>query len=142
MNCKEVYIKILPKQVCYKVENGESSETPLRLGRLSDELYRNRNVITTIYGEEAFTPRVEVKTLVHTDDKCYIIITISNNETKTTVKQITLRSQPNNLTISDMKETYDEIIDLLNKETDTGFIDLIDLLRNKKSDNIEIEEYC
>ena len=145
MSIDELYIKILPKQLCYKVEDGEASEVPLRLGILTDKLYRNRNVISTIYGEEPFVPKVEVKVFTHTDNKCYIIVTISNYETRTTVKQIVIRSQPNSLSLKEMKKIHSDLIDILEIDSETNIIDLIEFIRNIKNDEdkiIQIEEYC
>lgn len=137
-NITSHFTKVLPKQKCYKVKNGDSSEVPLRLGRLDSELYRNKSVINTIYGEQEFIPKIDIFVNTYTDDKSYITINIINDETKVTAKQIIIRSQPNKLTLSTFKNLYDEIILLLDTETD-AVIKLIELLRNK---NLEIEEYC
>ncbi len=133
-----IFYKILPKQVVYKEENGEPSEAPYRLGRLDTELYRNKKVINTIYGKDAFVPKITIYVNVVNDDKGYILINILNAETNTCVKQIMIRSQHNNMSLDSLKELYDEIITLINDKTKL-VIDLITLLRDK---DIEIEEYC
>lgn len=140
MNDKStVFVKILPKQTVYKVENGESSPVPLRLGKLDKELYRNQKVINTLYGENLFIPKIEVQTNINTDDNANIIINISNYETRTMVKQIVIRTQVNNMDLSKLKIIYDEIINVLNSNSNTEVIELIELIRNKE---IQIEEYC
>lgn len=140
MNDKStVFVKILPKQTVYKVENGESSSVPLRLGRLDKELYRNQKVINTLYGENSFIPKIEVQTNINTDDNANIVINISNYETRTMVKQLIIRTQVNNMDLSKLKIIYDEIINILNSNSNTEVIELIELIRNKE---IQIEEYC
>lgn len=133
-----VFVKKLPKQKVFKEDNGEPSEVPYRLGRLNDELYRNRKVINTIYGEEEFIPEIRVYVNIITDYKGYITIDILNSETRNCIKQIIIRSQPNNMSINSLKEIYDEIVELLN-DTTKEVVDLIELLRDK---DIIIEEYC
>lgn len=135
-----IFMKVLQKQSLYKEENGESSETPLRLGRLDSELYRNKDVITCVEGQRLFVPTVSVETLTYTDTKSYITINISNYETRCTVKQIIIRSQENNLSLLEFKELYDKIIDILNSESMTELVDLIEMLRS--TENLRIEEHC
>ena len=133
-------IKVLPKQQCFKIDDGEKSEVPLRLGRINSDLYKNRKVITTINGEKSFIPKVELFVETLTDDKCYILLNIIDYETDIAVKQFTIRSQPNNLSISEMKTIYDEIVTYLNSDSNEILNDLISYLKEK--DDIIIEEYC
>ena len=143
MNNKKYYVKVLPKQICYKIENGIASNVPLRLGRLNDSLYRDRKVINTIYGEQAFRPKVEIKTLTPTDKKSYIIITIFNNDTNVTVKEFVIRAQQNKLTLIEMKDIYDEIVSSLeDNKTIIEIIELITSLKNNNDEPIIVEEYC
>ena len=140
LNKEQLYIKVLNKQSLYKEENGEVFETPLRLGRLDSELYRDRDVITCIEGQNMFIPKVSVEVITHADDKSYIIIDIYNYETRTVIKQLVIRSQENNLSLAEFKEVYDKIIDILESESSTELVDLIEMLRSTK--NLKFEEYC
>lgn len=143
MNNKKYYVKVLPKQICYKVENGIASNVPLRLGRLNDDLYRDRKVINTIYGEQIFRPKVEIKTLTPTDKKSYIIVTIFNNDTNVTVKEFVIRAQQNKLTLMEMKDIYDKIVSSLeSNKTIIEIIELITSLKNNNDEPIIVEEYC
>ena len=143
MNNKKYYVKVLPKQICYKVENGIASNVPLRLGRLNDNLYRDRKVINTIYGEQIFRPKVEIKTLTPTDKKSYIIVTIFNNDTNVTVKEFVIRAQQNKLTLMEMKDIYDKIVSSLeDNKTIIEVIELITSLKNNNDEPIIVEEYC
>ena len=143
MNNKKYYVKVLPKQICYKVENGIASNVPLRLGRLNDDLYRDRKVINTIYGEQIFRPKVEIKTLTPTDKKSYIIVTIFNNDTNVTVKEFVIRAQQNKLTLMEMKDIYDKIVSSLeDNKTIIEVIELITSLKNNNDEPIIVEEYC
>lgn len=143
MNNKKYYVKVLPKQICYKVKNGIASNVPLRLGRLNDNLYRDRKVINTIYGEQIFRPKVEIKTLTPTDKKSYIIVTIFNNDTNVTVKEFVIRAQQNKLTLMEMKDIYDKIVSSLeDNKTIIEVIELITSLKNNNDEPIIVEEYC
>lgn len=139
MKCDNVYIKIFPKQKCFKETNGETSEVPLRLGRLTTDLYRNRTVINTIYGDKPFVPRIEIYVEFFTDIKGYMTINIINDETKTTAKQIVIRTQPNNMTIKALKNLYDEIMVVLDKYENEAVVKLIELIQSK---SLDVEEYC
>lgn len=133
-----MFTKWLPKQKVFKEDNGEPSEVPYRLGRLDGELYKNRKVINTMYGEEEFIPEIKIYISIITDVKGYMLINILNAETKSCAKQILVKTQPNEMTITDLNALYSEVVYLLEDDTKT-VIDLIELLRSK---DIAIEEYC
>ena len=133
-----MFTKWLPKQKVFKEDNGEPSEVPYRLGRLDGELYKNRKVINTMYGEEEFIPEIKIYISIITEVKGYMLINILNAETKSCAKQILVKTQPNEMTITDLNALYSEVVYLLEDDTKT-VIDLIELLRSK---DIAIEEYC
>lgn len=139
-NNKYFYCKDLPKQTVFFEEDGEESAELLRLGRLNTELYRNRTCITTIYGKQAFVPTINITVETDTNDKCFIIINIINKETKTTAKQLIIKSQKNNLPLTEMAKLYDEIINIVEAEGNEQVVTLIKTLRKKE--DIVIDEKC
>ena len=139
-NNKYFYCKDLPKQTVFFEEDGEESAELLRLGRLNTELYRNRTCITTIYGKQAFVPTINITVETDANDKCFIIINIINKETKTTAKQLIIKSQKNNLSLAEMAKLYDEIINIVEAEGNEQAVTLIKTLRKKE--DIVINEKC
>ena len=70
---------ILPSEVIYKEDKGESANVQLRHGQLS-ELYPNRSVINTKYGNTPIIPRVQMYFRAFTDIDSIIIIFTMNSE--------------------------------------------------------------
>lgn len=136
---KKLLIKVYPKQSIYKEENGLIDEVPLRIGRLKEDYYQHREVITTILGKDPFVPRVEIEVITVTDSKCYIIITILDHTANTTIKQYVIKGEPKHSSLDDMKTIYNKLETILNDDT-KKVIDLIDCIKKEK--NIHIDEYC
>jgi len=130
----------LTYQSCYKVTKGEGIEPPLRLGRLDEELvYRNQKCINTIYGENKFIPLVTVEVIDNEINKYSLNVTISDKTNKQTLKQFVIRTQVNNLELSDIKEHYDKIKTILDENNENTLITLIEYIRNSE---LIYEEYC
>lgn len=140
LNNKMVYSKTLPKQIVFFEADGGPSPELLRLGRLNSELYKNRIYLTTIYGKQPFVPTITIFVETEADDKCFIIISIINKETKTTAKQLVIKSQKNNLSLKEMSDIYDEIINVIEADGTDQAINLIKLLNDK--DDIDVDFLC
>ena len=129
---------ILPLEIVYKEDKGESVPAQLRHGRLADDLYSNKKVINTRYGDIPIITRVKVYFRAFNDDNTVITVDIYNNEDNNLFKKFIIKSSNNNFSIVDMKTICDEIKNKLNNDDENKLISLIDYIRNYE--NLKFEE--
>ena len=108
---------ILPSEVIYKEDKGEPVAAQYRQGRI-DELYPNRKVINTRYGNQAIIPQVKVYFRAFADDDSVITIDIYNFDDKNLFKKFIIKSKNNNYNIEDMKSKCEDIKNLLTTESE------------------------
>lgn len=136
---------ILTKQSFYKEDLGEGVAAPLRVGRLNqteemsdDLIYKNRKVINTMFGTKPFIPRVEMRAFIEGYGKAYLVIDVFNHEAAQFLKKYTVRTQPNNLTITDLSDLWKSIKEILEADTDTTLIELVETLTTAENFTCEI----
>lgn len=124
---------VLPTEIIYKEDEGDSKSAQIRHGRLDDEnVYFNKNNINTRYGLLPINPQVKVYFRAFTDDNSVIIIDMFNADTRDLFKKFTIKSVNNKFSIDDMKQICDDIKTLLlGDELEKAKL-LIELIRNKE----------
>lgn len=128
---------ILPLEIVYKEDKGESVAAQLRHGRL-DNLYPNRKVINTRYADLAINPQVKVYFRAFMDDDSVITIDIFNLDDKNLFKKFIIKSKNNEYSIDEMKDICDAVNEILTGTDENKVIQLIEYIRNKE--NLKFEE--
>lgn len=124
---------VLPSEVVYKENKGDSIPPQLRHGRLDDDIYINRKNINTRYGKSPITTQVKVYFRAFTDENSVITIDMFNVDDKSLFKKFIIKSVNNDFTIVDMKSLCEEIKTILSEDTSSKTIKLIEYIRNKEN---------
>lgn len=125
---------ILPLEIIYKEEKGDSVAPQLRHGRLNEDLYPNRKVINTRYGLTPIIPQVKVYFRAFTDGDSIITVDIFNADEKSLFKKFVIKSKNNDYEIENMKNICDEIKDILTAE-----VEVVEAETNDETENTEIK---
>ena len=135
---------VLPLQSCYKENKGDGETAPLRYGSnpKTKELitiYKNQKNINTRYGKEKFIPKIIISTNIFTDHDGWLIIDIINNDDRGLVKKYVLKMENNGLTISDLRKIYEELLNKIDVNSNTGLVDFITYMMDEVMTKYEIE---
>lgn len=133
------YSKKLYSQSVYKENKGKAKDVSenTRFGTEVTEIYPNRKDINTIYGKTKINFQIDIYIDVYSDDKGYMVLNFTNLLNCERFKSFIIRTQLNNMTIEDLKELYDNIIEKAETEgSNQVYITIVKLLQAHKINKV------
>lgn len=127
-----LYKKVLPLQKFYKLETKTTGDPPLRNGEYEDEYILENTCITSIMGDQEFTPVISIY-LRYGSMHGSLDIYITEHQTHKFVKQFVIRSHPNNWKLSDLQKQYTEISNIITKSPTEACIKLVEYLTDENN---------